>query len=109
MRGPKGIVAIKIKPKLSEVVKECESENQKTSGKGMTAIRKGDGKFALYPNEDLEGITLVHGGGQVKVNGVLYQLQRPLSMQDAIKLDHIPYEPTRHKVDDYFADWYECR
>lgn len=75
----------------------------------MTAIRKGDGKFALYSNEDLEGISLVHGGGRVKVDGVIYDLQKPLSMQDAIKLDRIPYEPTRHKVDDYFADWYECR
>lgn len=97
---------------LDSVIDLCEKmskENNSKPQKTMTAIRKGYGEFALYPNEDLEGITLVHGGGQVKVDGVLYDLQKPLSMKDCIKMDQIPYRPERHKVDDYFPKKDEYR
>lgn len=97
---------------LDSVIDLCEKmskENNSKPQKTMTAIREGYGEFALYPNEDLEGITLVHGGGQVKVDGVLYDLQKPLSMKDCIKMDQIPYRPERHKVDDYFPKKDEYR
>lgn len=85
----------------------ARAAENRTPERAMTAIREGYGEFALYPNEDLEGITLVHGGGQVKVNDVVYDLHKPLSMSDCIKMDQIPYRPERYKVDDYFRDPYE--
>lgn len=99
-----------IKPSLSEQIQSASSRSNNYSKKShgvmkeraMTAIREGYGEFRLYDNKDLVGIDLTHGGGQVKVNGVLYQLQRPLSMQDCMKLDAITNRPKRHKVDDYF-------
>jgi len=90
-----------IKTASAHAAKNCPPEDHPPEH-AMTAIREGYGEFALYPNEDLEGISLVHGGGQVKVNGVLYELQRPLSMQDCVKLDAITDRPKRYKVDDYF-------
>ncbi len=80
----------------------ARAAENRTPERAMTAIRQGYDEFSLFPNGDLEGITLVHGGGQVKVNGVLYELQRPLSMYDCMKLDAIINRPKRHKVDDYF-------
>lgn len=102
------------KPPLDSQIKTASARSARvaknhTPKRAMTAIREGYGEFQLYPNEDLVGIDLVHGGGQVKVDGVLYDLQRPLSMQDAMKLDALPRRPKRYKVDDYSPDRDPCR
>lgn len=98
------------KRSLDETIQSASSRSNNDAKKShgvmkeraMTAIREGYGEFRLYDNKDLVGIDLTHGGGMVKVDGVLYDLYKPLSMQDAIKLDEAPKRHKRHKVDDYF-------
>lgn len=95
------------KPDLESVIKTCseisKNGNRDKTKKRMTAIREGYGEFRLYSNKDLKGINLTYGGGVVKVDGVQYDLYKPLSMQDAIKLDEIPERKRNkcHKVNDY--------
>lgn len=85
------------------------TDNQQVPQKAMTAIRTGYDKFELYLNEDIEGINLKHGGGQVKVDGVIYQLREPVYMSDAIKLDKTSSRFGPCEVGHYFCNEYKQR